>query len=212
MLTTVNTALFYTCLSKYLVWFRHSTPEYASYVSSTINALCLIITESTILDTRMSLFSGYLISDTAYLLSRSDVFSKSNLSFIIHHVLTLLLTTSKYHTLYPNITNQVLLVERTIPLLNAAWFLKNYKNLCNDIEYEKKISVCKNIVQVTHFIAYTYYRVWNLSSVVWEGYKSKVYFPVETLLIFVWGINIAWYKILIKKTIKLVKKNKCISA
>ena len=207
MLTTVNTALFYTCLSKYLVWFRQTTPEYASYVSSTLNALCLIITENAILDTRMSLFSGYLISDTAYLLSTNNVFAKSNISFIIHHALTLLLTTSKYPTLYSNITNKVLLVERTIPLLNAAWFLKNYKNTCNNIEYKNTISSCKNILQATHFIAYTYYRVWNLSSVVWEGYKSKIYFPVEALLFFVWGINIAWYKILLKKAIKLVRNN-----
>ena len=68
MIVTVNTALFYECLSRYLSWFKNTTPEYAAYINSTINAGSLIFTESLDIATRMSLFSGYLINDTLYLL------------------------------------------------------------------------------------------------------------------------------------------------
>ena len=58
---------------------------------------------------------------------RDQVVLQKNQQFLIHHLLSLALTISPYPQMYPDITSKLLVVERTIPIANAIWFLKYYK-------------------------------------------------------------------------------------
>ena len=156
MILTINTALFYECLSRYLSWFNNISPEYAAYINSTINAGSIIFTESFDINTRLSLFTGYLINDTVYLLCKTSSLSKHK-PFLIHHILSIALTISSYPQRYPEITRQLLIIERTIPLANAIWFLKHHYP-----KPSKTISLVINILKGLFFLAYSYYRVIHL--------------------------------------------------
>ena len=192
MILTVNTALFYECLSQYLCWFKNITPEYAAYINSTINAVSIIFTESLDIATRMSLFSGYLINDTLYLLCKTSVHPK-NYQFLIHHLFSLALTISPYPQMYQNITTNLLVVERTIPIANAIWFLKYYYQ-----KPTKNMQILLNILKATFFIAFTYYRVIHLSLMSYDCYKNSVPMPAQLCVYTIWAVNMAWYRKLVK--------------
>ena len=192
MILTINTALFYECISRYLSWFKNTTPEYAAYVNSTINAGSLIFTESLDIATRMSLFSGYLINDTLYLLCKTPAQPK-NQQFLIHHLFSLALTISPYPQMYPDITSKLLVVERTIPIANALWFLKYYNH-----NPTKNVKIVTNILKATFFVAFTYYRVIHLSLMSYDCYKNALPIQAQLGVYTIWAINMAWYKNLLK--------------
>jgi hypothetical protein len=191
MILTVNTALFYECLSRYLSWFKNTTPEYAAYVNSTINAGSLIFTESLDIATRMSLFSGYLINDTLYLLCKTPAQPK-NRQFLIHHIFSLALTMSPYPQMYPDITTKLLVVERTIPIANAIWFLKYYNQ-----KPTKKMQMLRKILKGVFFVAFTYYRVIHLSLMSYDCYKNSLPMQAQLGVYTIWAVNMVWYRKLV---------------
>ena len=192
MILTINSTLFYGCLSRYLSWFKNTTPEYAAYINSTINAGALIFTESLDITTRMSLFSGYLISDTLYLLCKTPGQSKNH-QFLIHHLFSLALTISPYPQMYPEITSNLLVVERTIPIANAIWFFKN-----NNPTPTKNVKHITNVLKVLFFTAFTYYRVIHLSLMAYNCYQTSTAIPSQIGVYSIWAINMMWYKKLLK--------------
>ena len=192
MILTVNTALFYECLSRYLSWFKNTTPEYAAYVNSTINAGSLIFTESLDIATRMSLFSGYLINDTLYLLCKTPTQPKNH-QFLIHHLFSLALTISHYPQMYPDITSKLLVVERTIPIANAIWFLKYYNQTPT-----KNVQTLMNILKAIFFAAFTYYRVIHLSLMSYDCYKKGLPIQAQLGVYTIWAVNMGWYRKLLK--------------
>ena len=193
MIVTVNSTLFYGCLSRYLSWFKNVTPEYAAYINSTINAGALIFTESIDITTRMNLFSGYLISDTIYLLCKKNPFHPKNQQFLIHHLFSLALTVSPYPRMYPDITSKLLIVERTIPIANALWFLKHYNP--NPTQNIKQIT---NVLKVLILTVFTYYRVIHLSLMSYNCYQNSTAIPAQVGVYSIWAINMMWYKKLLK--------------
>jgi hypothetical protein len=193
MIVTVNTTLFYVCLSRYLSWFKNKDPEYAAYINSTINATLLICTEQIDIGTRMSLFGGYLISDTIYLLCKKTPFHPKNQQFFIHHLFSLALTTSTYPLIYPEITGNLLLVERTIPIANALWFLKHY-----NLKPTQNVKQITKSLKVLFFTAFTYYRVIYLSFMSYTCYQMSIAMPVQLCVYSICAINMMWYKKLLK--------------
>jgi len=193
MIVTVNTTLFYVCLSHYLSWFKNKDPEYAAYINSTINATLLIFTDQIDIGTRMSLFSGYLISDTIYLLCKKNPFHPKNQQFLVHHLFSLAGTTSTYPIIYPEITGNLLLVERTIPIANALWFLKHY-----NLKPTQNVKQITKALKVLFFTAFTYYRVIYLSFMSYTCYKMSIAMPVQLGVYSICAINMMWYKKLLK--------------
>ena len=193
MIVTINTTLFYVCLSRYLSWFKKKDPEYAAYINSTINATLLIFTEQIDIDTRMSLFSGYLISDTIYLLCKTNPFHTKNQQFLVHHLFSLALTMSTYPLIYPEITGNILLVERTIPIANALWFLKHY-----NLKPTQNVKQITKVLKVLFFTAFTYYRVIYLSFMSYHLTKMSIAMPVQLGMYSLCAMNMLWYKKLLK--------------
>ena len=193
MILTVNTTLFYECVSRYLSWFKNTTPEYASYVNSTISACGLVFTESLDITTRMSLFGGYLINDTLYLLCKTPLQPK-NISLLIHHITCLLVfTITPYPQRFPDITSKLLIMERTIPIANAIWFLKQYNQ-----KPTKNVQQLINILKAMFFVAFTYYRVIHLSLMSYDCYKNALPIQAQLSVYTLWAVNMAWYRKLVK--------------
>ena len=195
MIVTVNTTLFYMCLSRYLSWFKQKDPKYSAYINSTINACALIFTEQIDMATRMSVFSGYLINDTISLLCKKNPFHSKNQQFLIHHLFSLALTMSPYPIIYPEITSNLLVVERTIPIANALWFLKHY----NPLPTQTVNQITKGL-KVLFFTAFTYYRVIHLSLASYGLTMAKptVAMPVKLCVYSLCTINMIWYTKILK--------------
>lgn len=187
MIVILNSACFYLLLSSYFTWFRGATSEYMSYVNSSISAITIIVTEKTFGPViACKLLSGFLLYDTGHILSNLDLYKKKrklHITFLCHHIFTFALCSSTYPIDYPTTASNLLMVERTIPIGNLLWFSKFYN-------FDPLYRV---LIKIIFFVAYTYYRIYHLSYIIYQHYHNtkemfSVYFGILILL-----INYTWY-------------------
>ena len=196
MILLLNCAFFYSLVSSYFTWFRGVTPEYISYVNSSISSLVVIVAEKMQGPlVACDFLSGFLLYDTVRMLCNKDnsIDNKMYILFLSHHVITFALCNSIYPSMYPDATSSILMVEMTIPVSNLLWFLKFY-----NIE-----PLYRTLIKALYFLLYTYYRVYNLTYILINHYYEYSDTPAFYFLLGIIIINVLWY-------VKIINKLKCL--
>lgn len=184
MMIEVNTFLFYTMLSNYLSWFERKETKYIGYVNSTINSTVIVLLEGYSLDIITKLYVGYLLYDTISIMNNLDKYKKNmDLQYIGHHILCMFYIYLNYHKMYVDFTQNMFLLERTVPIINLSWFFYYY-NINN-------LSV--NVVRCASFLIYTYYRVCWFTILVYNNFVDAMDYKIQFISWCIYAMNIKWY-------------------
>lgn len=194
MILALNAFFFYSLNSSYYTWFRNKDIKYMSYCNSTISSLLVLLSDKMISSyIAIEFLRGYMMYDIIHILTHKDLYKKNNgrLKWLSHHAITLVVTGTSLPSKYPNIASNLLNMEITIPVINAYWFIKYYK------QPEKYENICKYLF----ILLYSYFRIYKLFCItIWPDYNTSA---VGTLfLISLLYINLLWYVDILNKCIK----------
>ena len=165
MILAINAFFFYSINSSYYTWFRNKDIKYMSYCNSTISSLLVLFSEKMISSyIAIEFLRGYMMYDIIHILTHKDLYKNNNghLKWLSHHAITLLVTSTTLPLIYPYTTSNLLNMEITIPVMNASWFIKYYK------QPEKYENICKYLF----ILLYSYFRIYKLIRItIWSEYN-----------------------------------------
>ena len=195
MILALNTFFFYSLYSSYYIWFGNKDVKYISYCNSTLSSLLVLCSEKMLSSyIALELLSGYMIYDIIHIVRYKDIYKKNNghVKCLTHHAITLLVINTSLPLIYPNITSYLLNMEITIPFINAAWFIKYYK----------QPKIYENLGKIMFILLYSFFRVYKLLYItIWHGYDTI--HPAATLfLVSLLYINLLWYADILNKCIE----------
>lgn len=192
MILLLNTCFFYSMYSSYYIWFRNRESRYMAYCCSTISSLLVLCSENMINSyIAIEFLSGFLLYDIAHILLNIETYSKNNahLKWLAHHGITLVVSNSTLPAMYPAITSSLLSMEITIPVINAVWFIKYYK----------QPKLYENICKLLYLGLYSYYRVYKLLAMTVPHIFNPEKISVTCFLVTLSYINLLWYYEILKK-------------
>jgi hypothetical protein len=197
MLLLLNTFFFYSLYSSYYTWFRNRDAKYMAYCNSTISSVLVLLSENMINSyIALEFLSGFLLYDITHILLNIEMYKKNNahIKWLAHHSITLIVTNSALPNTYPVITSGLLNMEFTIPIINAVWFIKYYK----------QPKIYENACKLFYLILYSYFRVYKLLNITMTHCYSTRDPACALFLVSLSYINLLWYSDILKNAYRTI--------